>query len=221
MYARKVDDRVLTFGVSGLLWGQSLIMYDLETRSYWSQILGQAMEGPLKGKKLTPIPSVLATWQEWSQRHPDGTVVTLNRNIDAYDRSLYAGHLHRYVLGIGDGDKKAKAWALDQLARDPVRNDRWQDRPVVVVFDSSSFMARLFDATVDGKTLTFHLSDGQLEDDQTGSRWDPITGEAVAGPLQGKRLTLLPTIVSDLYSWFLYYPDSEKGTPIPDRIVLD
>ena len=45
MYARKVDNRTLTFGVSGLLVRNSLVMYDRETGSLWSHLSGKALDG--------------------------------------------------------------------------------------------------------------------------------------------------------------------------------
>ena len=30
-----------------MLWNRSLVMYDVETRSHWSHILGEAMQGEL------------------------------------------------------------------------------------------------------------------------------------------------------------------------------
>ena len=52
MYATKVEDKRLTFFVSGMLWQRSLVMQDKETGSLWSHILGEAMRGSLKGTSL-------------------------------------------------------------------------------------------------------------------------------------------------------------------------
>ena len=45
MYAAEVGKQKLTFGVSGMLWNRSLVMYDKETGTLWSHILGEAMQG--------------------------------------------------------------------------------------------------------------------------------------------------------------------------------
>ena len=37
---------MLTFGVDGSLIYNSLVMYDRETNSRWSQFLGRAVDGP-------------------------------------------------------------------------------------------------------------------------------------------------------------------------------
>ena len=47
MYDREVEDKELTFGVSGKLIRNVLVMYDRETESYWSQLLGEAVDGEL------------------------------------------------------------------------------------------------------------------------------------------------------------------------------
>ena len=88
MYARRVNGRTLTFGVSGMLWQDSLVMYDVETRSLWSHLLGEAMAGPLKGTVLGQVPSVMVDWKTWKSRHPQTTVLNLSRTSAAYRRSF-------------------------------------------------------------------------------------------------------------------------------------
>jgi hypothetical protein len=53
----------------------NLVMYDAATRSYWSQVLGRAICGPLTGDRLPILPSTVATWGEWRAAHPDGEVL--------------------------------------------------------------------------------------------------------------------------------------------------
>ena len=50
MYARPTDDegRPLTFGVSGKLWRDALVMFDRQTGSLWSQISGDAIRAELE-----------------------------------------------------------------------------------------------------------------------------------------------------------------------------
>src|SRR5690606_1400773 len=56
----------LEFGVSGLLYNSGFLMYDRETESLWSQFLGQAVSGPLSGRKLKRVrirQEDLASWR--------------------------------------------------------------------------------------------------------------------------------------------------------------
>ncbi len=44
-FDRVVDGRELTFGVSGMLFHDNLVMYDYQTNTLWSQLLGQSLRG--------------------------------------------------------------------------------------------------------------------------------------------------------------------------------
>ena len=66
MYARpEIEGQTTTLGVSGMHWRDALIMYDRASKSLWSQVLGEAVAGPEKGRKLEEIPSELTTWTDW------------------------------------------------------------------------------------------------------------------------------------------------------------
>jgi len=67
----QVDDRQLTFGVSGLLYNSDLLMYDHQTESLWSQIEGRAIAGPLAGKELEAVAVRHELWQNWRERVGD------------------------------------------------------------------------------------------------------------------------------------------------------
>jgi len=214
VYAREVGDRVLTLGVSGMLDRGNMIMYDQETMSLWSQLLGEAKRGPLEGTVLEPIPSVLTDWETWKARHPDSTVASLSRKSTEYHRDFYE-NLDEFVLGIAS-EGEAKAWPFDVLEREPIVNDRWDGRPVLVTFDRRGVSARLFARTVDGRVLTFAQADGEPRDVETGSRWDPVTGRAIDGPLAGRALRPLPAFPSLRSAWLDFHEDSEFGPSASD-----
>ena len=75
MYAREIDGAVHTFGVSGKLIMNVLVMYDHQTRSLWSQFLGQAIEGPRRGVKLDLVPVTQTAWALWTDNHPDTLIL--------------------------------------------------------------------------------------------------------------------------------------------------
>ena len=190
-----------------MLWSHSLVMYDQETGSYWSHLLGKAMEGPLKGARLKPIPSVMTDWDSWASEHPKTTLALLPQTYRLYSRQWYR-NLDDYVLGIASEDE-AKAWSLGRLAKEPVRHDTWAGQEVVVVFEAKSVTARLFSRRVSDRLLTFRLEDSVLADNETGTTWSPISGRGLEGPLAQLHLTPLPAILSDRYAWFLFYPRTE------------
>jgi hypothetical protein len=75
VWRRKVDDRVLEFGVSGLLYREQFLLYDRETGSLWAQYEGVAVAGPLAGKKLERVPSRQEPVGAWLRRHPDAVIL--------------------------------------------------------------------------------------------------------------------------------------------------
>ena len=64
------------FGVSGNLVNSNLIMYDRETDSWWPQMLGTSILGPLKGRALREVPVTWTTWERWRKTHADTAVLT-------------------------------------------------------------------------------------------------------------------------------------------------
>ena len=89
VYASEVDGKKLTFQVSGQLWQRSLVMRDLETESLWSHILGECMQGELKGKKLELIPAEMTTWKQWLADHPQTTVLDMSPTAKRFDRECF------------------------------------------------------------------------------------------------------------------------------------
>ena len=76
MYARNIEDREYTFGVSGLLYRSNVLMYDRQTESLWLQVKRRAVSGPMAGTKLRTLPSSITTWARWKRRHPGTTVLS-------------------------------------------------------------------------------------------------------------------------------------------------
>jgi len=211
VYARKVNGRTLTFGVSGKLWKRSLVMYDKETGSLWSHHLGRSMQGSLKGAELEMLVSVITDWASWKNKHPDTTVVMLPRTSRNFRTNFYRDP-SAFVLGYASGDK-ARAWRFDYLRKQPVVNDQFDGTPLLVTFEASSSAPYLFDRTVDGKPLVFEYRNRGLVDKQTGSEWDHATGKCLRGPLQGKQLKPLPGIISFRRAWDSFHSNSAYWRP--------
>ncbi|MEZ4847939.1 MAG: DUF3179 domain-containing protein, partial [Bacteroidia bacterium] len=82
-----------TFGVSGLLYNSNLLLYDRETESLWSQIMGKAITGPRMGDSLKTIPIVFTTWKQWKMLYPATEVLQkpINSLLD-YREDPYRGY---------------------------------------------------------------------------------------------------------------------------------
>src|ERR1700736_6124677 len=68
-----MDRLRLTFHLAGIN-NQNFLMRDEETGSYWQQINGMAVSGPLAGRQLTLVPSDELTFVTWRSEEPLGTV---------------------------------------------------------------------------------------------------------------------------------------------------
>ncbi len=225
MYAREIEDRILTFGVSGNLILNALVMYDRQTDSLWSQFLGEAVEGPLAGAKLELVSSRLTRWSAWKEEYPDTFVLdTMGPVSDQYapyyadGRSGVLGQSHfdgrlgskDLVVGIA-GQANQKAYAHSDLARMPVLHDTFEGSDIVVALDVGTRSTSAFLSSLDGMNLTFSQASSprEMTDAETGSVWNKLSGVAIGGPLKGKRLTPYPSFDAFWFAWTDFYPDTE------------
>ncbi len=129
------------------------------------------------------------------------------------------------VIGVQvEGFQKAYPYSITREQK--IIHDELDDRPVVVfhvegarsAMDASQISKSrkdgttgVFHSTIDGQTLTFNFDDGNITDNQTGSRWN-ISGKAVSGPLEGRLLE--PLIFGDYFAfaWLVFWPETEIYT---------
>jgi hypothetical protein len=93
-YRREVEGRILTFGVSGLVYNSNFLLYDRETESLWLQFTGKAIAGPMAGKKLERLPIRQELLGTWLSRQPLSEVLSRPRptKID-YRYSRYTRYM--------------------------------------------------------------------------------------------------------------------------------
>ena len=210
-------------------------MYDHQTRSLWSHITGEAIQGALSGKQLKPLASMpQIAWKTWQINYPetqvlsvpagDGRIESLNRDGYAdYHASQRAGvsgmtytdnRLPNKSLVIGvqmpaeDGTTQFRAYPLTHFAETPILNDTLGEVSLLVFHDRISFATAVFRRNVAGKVRTFSLKDSHFAEDNTGTGWNLITGEAVSGKDRGARLERLPAINIYWFAWARYYPET-------------
>ena len=230
MYGREVNGELHTFGVSGKLIMNALVMYDHQTRTLWSQFLGKGVKGPLAGVELEFVPVTQTTWQLWRELHADTKVLDKKGRYQSDSYSGYYTGRSAGVLGESRQDKRldrkdlvvgvdiggrAKVYPLSALAPAPSLNDSVAGRELLVFFESSTGTALVYDRNVDGRALTFQVEEGYtgaqsiLVDGETGIRWLALTGTAVEGELRGKSLSRLPSHLSFWFAWKDWHPDTE------------
>ncbi len=92
-FDRRLDGVTYDFGTTGNLRYSDLVMWDRQTESWWQQITGEAIVGELAGKRLTPVPAVIASFAQFRAAHPDGKVLSRETGFSrAYGRNPYVGY---------------------------------------------------------------------------------------------------------------------------------
>ena len=230
MYSREIDGGEFDFGVSGKLIRNVLVMYDRQTNSLWSQLLGIAIEGEMAGSSLEYLPSWMTNWEDWKTRHPD-TLAIVKGFSGGYD--TYAGYYSsaspgvigesiqddrlytkEWVIGI-EINGEAKAYPFSALNFTPVVNDEVGGVPILVVFNKDTGAGAVFARNIEENTYSFSLSNEEtllITDDQTGTEWDGLTGEAVSGDLFGTTLSRIKFTGSFWFGWKDWYPDTHLYT---------
>lgn len=93
VYEREVDDQLLDFGTSGMLYQSSLVMYDRQTESLWTHFDGRAVVGELVGTELETIPVTTVAWAAWLAANPDGMVLSEDTGFSRpYGSNPYVGY---------------------------------------------------------------------------------------------------------------------------------
>ncbi|WP_436930706.1 DUF3179 domain-containing protein [Halosimplex halobium] len=204
-YDRTVDGRTLTFGVSGKLADDALVMYDRETGSEWKQPTGEAIAGPLAGTRLSALPAPMVSYGRFAADNPDGVVLQPVRGDgsqppgEVYDMAPYERYAAGEAFGLygmrGEGERRswdradldAKTVVLgvevgDDAVGYPV--PRVRDAGGVVTDTVGGRPVVVF-ATDDGvyafehPGFAFERRDGTVRAD--GTTWDPATGESADG----------------------------------------
>jgi len=202
VYDRRLDDRVLEFGTSGLLWNSSLVMYDRQTETLWSHFTGAGIAGELTGEELETFSVATVAWGTWRDANPDGLVLGRDTGFDrSYGQNPYPGYddvTGRPFLYEGEVDGRYVLWTPGTASA--------LDASEVAAGDDVGATG-VFVPVVDGQMLTFSATDDGFVDAETGSTWN-VLGRATDGPLVGAELEAVPHVDTFWFAWSAFQPDS-------------
>ena len=204
-------------------------MRDEETGSWWQQVTGEAVLGPLKGQHLKPVFHDEISFALWKREKPQGRVLRPDERILAAEeyapanweeRMARAPVLPQFKTAGQDLEPRAtvigirlngvaKAYPLTTLQKQSPIVDSIGGVPVVIVVGEDNRSVRAFESTVDGRKLEFFVKPGtsplQLIDGENGSLWD-FSGRATAGPLAGRQLKKVAVLEDYWFDWKAYNP---------------
>jgi hypothetical protein len=212
-------------------WRNGVMVMKHKDGTLYSCLSGIAFDGPNKGHRLTPVPTLVSDWGYWLKRYPGAVAyhmfdkyqpidVPAKPNEDAL-RSRPAkvdGPLdgEGRVLGVAHG-KHARAYPLDALAKAGIIRDQVGGENCVVLWYEPTHTAAAYvpiatppkkDAgTPRPVTLTLDRpgSPAPFTDKETDSHWD-IAGRAADGALKGWTLTWLDGTQVKWYAWSAEFP---------------
>ena len=260
-------------------------MYDHQTRSLWSHITGEAIQGPLKGKRLKLLVSMpQIAWKTWQLNYPATQVLsvpTVGGRRESISRDNYADYHasqragvsgmeytdnrlpnKSLVIGVqvqtkdgapgrdgvdgqdgadggrggdgGDGGQDGtagqdgapgrsgnfdpyntqfRAYPLTHFTDTAIINDTVGEVPLLIFHDKVSFATAVFKRNIAKDVRTFSPQEGHFVEDNTGTRWNLVTGEATSGKDKGKRLERLPAVNIYWFAWARYYPQTTIYSP--------
>ncbi len=92
-FDRRVGERLLDFGTSGLLYQSNLVLYDRQTESLWVQFSNQAVAGALTGTMLETFPMRVVAWADFRDAQPQSLVLSQETGFNrTYGRNPYPGY---------------------------------------------------------------------------------------------------------------------------------
>ena len=227
-----MDGRVLTFRLAGIN-NQNFLMRDEETGSFWQQISGTAVSGPLRGRTLELVHSDELTFALWHQENPSGTVLKpVPQFVSEYEPKDWENSMRKIrtvvdtsrtnrtprelMIGV-QHNGAARAYVLERVLQAKLIEDWIGGTPVIVVTGPDDKSVRVFRAEIPGQTtIPDFYRDVERADDAltpiltdsvTGSRWT-FGGCAVTGSATGLCLQPLSALKDYWFDWHLYHPDT-------------
>lgn len=206
-------------------------MFDHQTGSYWNQVSGKAIVGPLIGQRMDILPAQMTTWGQWKQLYPETLALSENTGFERnYRRDPFNGYGEglnvggrfffpvseagrdprldpgEIVLGL-EADGAHRAYPLALLGNAVVQDILGQT-DVVIFSKADGPSGAAYSPQIDGRELTFVFEGDRIQDQETGSEWN-LAGQATDGELAGAQLQPLLTRSTFWFSLVANFPEIE------------
>jgi hypothetical protein len=231
VWESEVDGQPLKFHLAGIN-NQNFIMRDEATNSWWQQVSGAAIHGPLKGKQLKQVFVDEISFAVWKREHPNGRVLRPDEQFKAkYAKADWETGIQRMpvvtqadprdtlqprtlIIGLEVNDK-ARAYPQANLVKQRLTLDELGGVPIFLLVGEDGQSIRAFERTVAGQPREFFAktdaSPLHIVDAETGTVWD-FSGLAVSGPSAGQRLKPVALLKDFWFDWKLYHPNTTVFT---------
>jgi|SRR5271154_691806 len=203
---------------------------DEKTKSWWRQVNGEAIAGPLKGNVLKELPSSQMRLAVWIRQHPNTLILQpdtiFNKEYDdlqGYDSGTIKGNLEKrdssswkkksWVVGIVQNGF-AKVYDWNDLVKEKIINDTLHAIPVVLFLENDAMTFHVFERTINNQVLQFSWNENLkiLQDDNTHSIWNR-DGVCIEGALKNTSLTPVQSYQQFWHSWQTFHSNSTMYSP--------
>ena len=202
-------------------------MRDEQTGTYWQQITGVAISGPLAGQSLPRVYADELTFALWKSEQPGGSVLNdFSRYATEYAPPNWDVRMAKVpttlsyaqaglrprdlMLGIR-AFGASRAFDYSAIFKEKMVLDRVGSEPVLLIVGTDNTSVRAFRQSIPGESGTpqfYRMTDRSnalLMDSQTGSQWN-FQGCAIAGKLKGVCLNPVDVIKDYWFDWRNYNP---------------
>ena len=207
-------------------------MRDAETGSWWQQISGEAIQGSLKGQKLTAVDFDEISYGIWKRENPHGRVLRPDEKMLAAQKyeadwesqvakmpvrvsAKLDDALEPRALIVGvEAGGKAKAYPFSAIEKQAPILDTLAGKEIVILLGEDKKSVRVFERELDGNVLEFFVrpETGEIVDAGTASVWD-FSGKAASGALAGRQLKKVAALKDYWFDWKTYHPETQLYTP--------
>jgi Protein of unknown function (DUF3179) len=215
-------------------WRNGVMAMKHKDGTLFSCLSGVAFDGPRKGTRLKPVPTVVTDWGPWLKQYPDTVAYQMPAKfqptslpyqpnpVSVKTRGAADTRLapDAPVLGVFDGSA-ALAWRLNTKPKDGAEAQTVDGKLLVWNGATASASAYKPVASAPGGTGGRNLTvrkvtwDPRAEapiaafkDDETGSKWD-VAGRCVEGQLKGWTLEPLDAVQVKWFAWAAEYPGTK------------
>jgi len=207
-------------------WRNGVMAMKAEDGTLYSTLTGIAFDGPGKGRRLQPRPTLVTDWGFWQKQYPGAVAYWM---YDKYQPEELPAALNENsqktrlpadnrlspdtpVLGVWDG-KHARAYPLNTLAKEGVIHETFEGDPRLVLWYDATQTAAAYHQPWGTSGLgdagwVFHVDSAVKEapfiDQRLGLHWD-ISGRPIE---RGPSLGWLDSVQVKWYAWAAEYPET-------------
>lgn len=227
MWKRTAGGLTLTFHLAGIN-NQNFLMRDDQTGTFWQQISGRAIAGPLAGSQLEFFASDELSFGLWRTQPGTKTVLEpVAKYANDYETKDWDIRMEKVktvldfpntglrsrdlIFGV-DAFGVNRAYPVKRIRAAKLIQDRLNGTPVLVVLGPDGKSVRVFQAR-DGSDYfalpqaTAEMNAPLFMDSATGSAWN-FEGCVISGALQGQCLKTVPGLNDYWFDWRNYHPQT-------------